>query len=182
VDHQLDRGTPQELGKALTNRRESPVTTLKGFEPERVSVLIVDQVDAVSEVSGRSGAVKEAVLRMANDAQNLKTVSLVLVCRSFDFDNDPRLKTLKQHSSVDQIEVPLLVWNDEVAPILASKDVDVNQLSPGQKELLCVPLNLAIFLEVGSEGQGFGSRSDLLKTLLRKKDRDIRRVVTFRGP
>jgi hypothetical protein len=119
VDHHLDRGTPQELGKALTDRHESPVSTLKGLEPERVSVLIVDQVDAVSEISGRSGAVKEAVLRMVNDARNFRTVCLVLVCRSFDFDNDPRLKALKQDNSVEQIDVSLLLWNDEVAPLLA---------------------------------------------------------------
>jgi hypothetical protein len=174
VDHHLDRGTPQEVGKALTGRDESPVSTLKGLEPERVSVLIVDQVDAVSEVSGRSGTVKEAVLRMVNDARSLKTVCLVLVCRSFDFDNDPRLKALKQDNSVEQIDVPLLVWNDEVAPLLASRGVDVNQLSPAQKELLCVPLNLAIFLEVGSEGQGFASRNDLLQALMQRKDRSIR--------
>src|ERR1044071_3808944 len=174
VDHHLDRGTPQELGKALTDRNESPVSTLKGLEPERLSVLIVDQVDAVSEISGRSGAVKEAVLRMVNDARNFRTVCLVLVCRSFDFDNDPRLKTLKQDNSVEQIDVPLLVWDDEVAPLLASKDVDVNQLSLGQKELLCVPLNLAIFLEVGKEGRGFASRNDLLQALMQRKDRSIR--------
>ena len=142
VDHHLDRGTPQEIGQALTNRAESPVSTLKGLEPERHSVLIIDQVDAVSEVSGRSGAVKEAVLRMINDARTFKTVRLVLVCRSFDFDSDPRLKALKEANRVEQVEVPLLEWNSDVAPLLADKGIDTTQLSSAQKELLRLPLHL----------------------------------------
>src|SRR5208282_700741 len=84
VDHHLDRGSPQEIGEFLTDRKESPVSTLKGLEPMGLSVLIIDQVDAVSEVSGRSGAVKGAVFRMVEDARNFDTVRLVLVCRSFD--------------------------------------------------------------------------------------------------
>jgi hypothetical protein len=174
VDHHLDRSTPQEIGRALTGRAGSPVATLKGLEPERPSVLIIDQVDAVSEVSGRSGAVREAVLRMIDDARHFKTVLVVLVCRSFDFDSDPRLKALKEANRVEHIGVPLLEWDSDVAPFLADRGIDPTLLSPAQKELLRLPLHLAVFLEVGSEGQGFTSRNDLFQSLIQKKDRAIR--------
>lgn len=175
VDHHLHRGTHQEIGQALTGREESPVSTLKGLEPEQLSVLIIDQVDAVSEVAGRSGTVKETVLRMINDARNFKTVRVVLVCRSFDFDSDPRLKALREANSVEQIEVPLLAWGDEVAPFLAGKGVNTNLLSPRQKELLRLPLHLSVFLEIVSEGQTFASRNDLLNNLIQRKERAIRK-------
>ena len=175
VDHHLNRGSPQEIGQAITGRQESPVATLKGLEPERLSVLIVDQVDAVSEVAGRSGTVKEAVLRMVDDARHFKTVCLILVCRSFDFDNDPRLKTLRQESGIVEIEVPLLTWDDEVSPFLAEKGIDATLLSPTQKDLLQLPLNLGIFFEVAGEGKPFASRNDLFQTLIDRKDRLVRK-------
>lgn len=174
VDHHLDHNTPQEIGQALTGRAESPIVTLKGLNPARTSVLIIDQVDAVSEVSGRSGKVKAALLRMIRDAQHWDTVRLVLVCRSFDFDNDPQIKVLKDGKRVEQIDVPQLGWETEVAPFLTGKGVDVTLLSQTQKDLLRLPLNLAVFLEVRSEGHGFASRDDLFKALVRKKDREIR--------
>jgi len=175
IDHHLDWGTSQEIGHALTGRQESPVSTLKGLEPEHLSVLIIDQVDAVSEISGRNGRVKEAVLRMVNDVRNFNTVRLVLVCRSFDFDSDPRLKALKEMNAVEQIEVPLLDWNGEVEPLLAEKGIDTRLLSSTLKDLLCLPLNLAVYLEVYSEKATFTSRDDLFDSLILKKEHTIRK-------
>lgn len=106
VDQYLDCGTPYRLGQALMGRDESPVSTLKGLEPEGLSVLIVDQVDAASEVSGRNGTIKEVILRMINDARNLETVRLLLVCRSFDLDSDSRLKALRSSGKAQLVEVP----------------------------------------------------------------------------
>lgn len=174
IDHHLNHGTPQEIGQALTGRQESPVSTLKGLDPEQLSVLIIDQVDAVSEVSGRSGMVKEAVLQMVNDVRNFKTIRLVLVCRTFDLDSDPRLKALKGTNNVEQIEVSLLEWNNEVAPLLVDKGIDIKLLTPSQKDLLCLPLNLAVFLEVCGVLQTFASRNDLFEGLIKIKDRLIR--------
>lgn len=174
VDHHLDRRTPQDIGNALIGRSESPVATLKGLQPEGLSVLIVDQVDAVSEVSGRNGAVKQAVLSMVDDVRQFSTVRMVLICRSFDLDSDTRLKSLKEARGIEQINVPLLDWDGEVAPLLSDKGIDAQALSSGQKDLLCLPINLAVFLEAGSDGQTFSSRNDLFESLMQKKDRAIR--------
>jgi hypothetical protein len=112
IDHHLDCTSNVALGKAVTGREESPATTIKGIEPNKTSVLIIDQVDAVSEISGRNGAVKEAVLRLIGDARNYRTVRLVFVCRSFDLDSDPRLRTLKDRLGVTSVDVPLLDWSE----------------------------------------------------------------------
>jgi len=176
ADHHLESSTAKEIGQKLTDRYESPVSTLKGIEPQQLSVIIIDQVDAVSEVSGRIGTLKQVVLRIVSDSWNFETTRVVLVCRSFDLDSDPRLKTLTNLDRVKQIEIPLLDWDRDVKPVLSEKNIDTNQFAPKQKELLLLPLHLALYLEVNEEGQDFSSRHDLFEKLIQVKARSIRQI------
>ncbi|MGZ3951208.1 MAG: hypothetical protein ACXVBZ_07420, partial [Flavisolibacter sp.] len=113
VDQHLAIGTREELGKRLTGREESPVSTLKGTFPNSTIVLFIDQIDAISEVSGRDGQVKEVIFRLITDAHNFGGIKIVVVCRTFDLDSDPRLKNLKEKNRTKQIDVPLLDWNTD---------------------------------------------------------------------
>jgi len=173
VDQHLSSRTSKELGAALTDRSESPAVTLAKINPKALSVLVIDQVDAISEISGRNGAVRQTILRLLDEAHNLKTVRVLLVCRSFDLDNDAQLKSLKQAAQVQEISIPLLSWNDEVDAFLQGRGYDVAALTATQRGLLCLPLNLALFVE-GSDGdQSFSSRTDLFDRLMQKKERAI---------
>lgn len=174
VDHHLDKSSSQELGFALTGRQESPAVTLKGLSSDKMAILIVDQVDAVSDVAGRSGAAKEAVRSLSREIEALGSIKLVLVCRTFDLGSDKRFKQLKQDDRVAKLEVQLLDWSTEVEPLLTGLHVDVNALTASQRELLRLPLNLGLFLELRGEGGSFASRSDLFEALLKHKDRAIR--------
>lgn len=177
IDQYLSCSSSVAIGDAVLGRKESPATTLKGLFPEEESVLIIDQVDAISEVSGRNGVVRNAILRLVDDARIHRTVKLVLVCRSFDFDGDSRLKSLKGQAGVVQIDVPLLRWDEDVEPLLSARGISTSSIKEKQKELLCLPLNLAIFVAVGgSDVSFFSSRNDLFERLLEKKDRLIRQV------
>jgi ATPase family associated with various cellular activities (AAA) len=175
IDHYLDCTTPNALGKAVTDREESPAATLKGIATDKLSVLIIDQVDAVSEVSGRNGAVKQAVLRIVDDARNFGNVVLVVSCRTFDLESDRRLKALKDVKGAEHVNVGILKWQEEVRPLLLSKAIDPEQFSLKQRDLICLPLNLTIFLDTfdGSHA-AFSSRNDLFAQLLEKKTRWIR--------
>jgi hypothetical protein len=51
---------------------------LKGSFPAETSVLIIDQVDAVSEVSGRDGQVKEVLFRLIRDANNFGGIKIIV--------------------------------------------------------------------------------------------------------
>lgn len=97
ADEFLEVASKEDIGKVLTQRHESPVVTLKGVSETALSVLLIDQVDAVSEISGRSTRLKTQLLRMLSDAEKLDTVKVVCVCRAFDLENDARLKTLSKH-------------------------------------------------------------------------------------
>lgn len=173
VDQHLTCRTSKELGAALTERNESPAVTLAKLNPQSMSVLVIDQVDAISEISGRNGEVRQTILRLLDEAHNLKTVRVLLVCRTFDLDNDAQLKSLKQAAQVREFSVPLLSWKDDVEAFLQGRGYDVVTLTTAQRDLLCLPLNLALFVE-GSDGdQTFSSRTDLFDRLMRKKERAI---------
>ncbi len=175
VDHYLSCSNREDLGKGLTGREESPVSTLRGTFPDQPSVLFIDQVDAVSEVSGRDGQIKEVIFRLMADAHNFGNVKIVAVCRTFDLDSDPRFKSLKNNNKTKQIEVPLLDWKAEVEPLLKRKAFDVSSLNEPQRQLLRLPVNLAVFLEIGDSAVSFQSRSNLHEKLLEKKQRTISR-------
>lgn len=148
VDHFLKSSTPEEIGKGLTNREESPVTTLKGTFPNRLSVLIIDQVDAISEVSGRNAKLREVLFGLIRDAHHFGAVKIVLVCRKFDLETDPRLRQLKDKGLQKEIEISLLDWNRDVQPLLIKKNVNVTILKEPCRRLLCLPVNLALFLKL----------------------------------
>jgi len=173
VDQYLSCGTKKELGKKLTAREEGPVSTLKGTFPNTPSVLFIDQVDAVSEVSGRDGQVKEVIFRLITDAHNFGGIKIVVVCRTFDLDSDPRLKRLKKDNHTKQIDVPLLDWKTDVEPLLLNKGIDVSSLIEPQRQLLCLPIILAVFLEIDDPEFSFQSLSKLYDKLIEKKQRVI---------
>ena len=173
VDQYLSCGTREELGKKLTGREESPVSTLKGTFPNTPSILFIDQVDAISEVSGRDGQVKEVIFRLITDAYNFGGVRIVVVCRTFDLDSDPRLKGLKEANRTKQIDVPLFDWKADVEPLLKNKGVDAALLNEPQRQLLRLPINLAVFLEIDDPEFSFHSRSNLHEKLIEKKQRII---------
>ncbi|WPD23686.1 MAG: hypothetical protein SD837_03800 [Candidatus Electrothrix scaldis] len=173
VDQHLDCATKKELGERLTGRKESPVSTLKGRFPSETSVLIIDQVDAVSEVSGRDGQVKEVLFRLIRDADIFGGIKIIAVCRTFDFDSDPRIKSLHQEKLTQKIEVPLLDWKNEVEPLLRNKKIDTSRFSQPQRDLLCLPVNLAVFLEIDEPNLAFHSRATLHEELIEKKQRQL---------
>ncbi|MGM3412090.1 AAA family ATPase [Ralstonia holmesii] len=173
VDEYLEVATKEDIGRRLTQRSESPVVILKGISEAALSVLIIDQVDAISEVSGRNSQLKPQLLRMLSDAERFNTVKVVCVCRAFDLENDVRLKALTSRQSVRRIEISPLDWQSEIEPLLQQRGIDVASLSLRQKKLLEVPLNLGVFLEVHADGRPFTSRNDLFAGLLEKKTRQI---------
>jgi hypothetical protein len=175
VDQHLQCVSREALGKTLLGRDESPVTTLKGTFPCTPSILFIDQVDAISEVSGRDGQIKEVVFRLIQDAHHFGNVKIVAVCRTFDLDSDPRLKHLKSDNRTRQIDIPLLDWSSNVEPLLKKKGTETAIFKEPQRRLLCLPVNLAVFLEIDDPGLSFLSRSSLHEALLKKKEREIPR-------
>ncbi len=173
IDHFLSCNSKGELGAQITGRQESPVTTLKTLSPDEVSVLFIDQIDAVSDISGRGGNVKKVLFRLLEDAKSFGTVKVVMSCRTYDLNNDARLKDIYDQDAVLKIEVPQLDWDTEIQPLLEEKGIEVQQLTDKQKQLLSLPINLTIFLEVYEPGFLISSTTALYDKFIVNKQRHI---------
>jgi tRNA A37 threonylcarbamoyladenosine biosynthesis protein TsaE len=179
VDKYLSIDSPSALGQKLYERLENPVVTLESLAGDGYAVLFIDQIDAISEVSGRAGPIREIVFELIRFVKASRKVRLIAACRTYDLANDRALLELEKEDRVKRIEVKLLDWASEVEPMLLSKDIPIDSVSANQRELLTLPLNLSLFLEVYKDGihvLNFQSTTDLFDRLVEKKQRDIRLV------
>ncbi len=132
---------------------ESPVLVLAAAAEAagRPGVLMVDQLDAVSTMSGQSSAAFDLVEGLIEEARGMRartTIHTVVVCRSFDWQKDPRLRRLLPKDHDDRIDVTEF-QSDEVATILTRSGFDPALFRARQLELLRLPQNLSLFLEAG---------------------------------
>ena len=174
--------TATDLGSHL-GLEESPVLVLAAAAEAtgRPGVLIVDQLDAVSTMSGRSPAAFDLVERLIEEARGTRTrttIHTLVVCRSFDWKHDSGLRRLlpKDH---DQVEVTEF-RSDEVKTILTRAGFDPALFQDRQLELLQLPQNLSLFLEAGfdpSLAPAFRTATRLLEEYWETKRSAVAEVV-----
>ena len=143
--------TTTDLGRHL-GLEESPALVLAAAAQaaERPGVLIVDQLDSVSTMSGRGSAAFDLVEQLIEEARGTwarTTIHTVVVCRSFDWKNDSRLRRLVPEDD-DRIDVTEF-RSDEVEVILTREGFDPVLFRARQLELLRLPQNLSLFLDAG---------------------------------
>ena len=166
LDRHLSALSTTNLGQGL-DLEESPVFVLAAAASAagRPSVLIVDQLDAVSTMYGRSSAAFDIVERLVHEASGTRTqttIHTVVVCREFDWNNDYRLRQLVPESQ-EPIKVTELTAT-EVKQVLAAAGFDPTVFMQRQIELLRLPQNLYLFLEIGfdaSHAPAFDTVTDL---------------------
>ena len=174
VDRYLSCRTRNEVGSVVLDRDNSPISALANLAEDGSAVLIVDQIDAMSEISGRTGAIKDVLRELVRETQYYGDVRCLLVCRSFDLENDPQYRELEREYQAKQVQVPPLSWERDVKPILERAGVATESLTEGQRRLLSLPLNLSVFLEIGDPAFGLDTTTALMQRLLQKKTRDLR--------
>ena len=144
--------TTTHLGQSL-NLEESPALVLAAAA-EAVGypgVLIVDQLDAVGSASGRSTAAFELVEALLHEARGQRSsvaIHTVVVCRSFDWQHDHRLRRLLPPDSSEPVKI-VEFGLDQVKEILGKADFDVTLFRDRQLKLLQLPQHLALFLDAG---------------------------------
>jgi hypothetical protein len=123
-------------------------------------VVIIDQVDALSLSMARDQRALDEVLALVGRLRALPGVVVLLSCRAFDRNTDPRLKRIDFGR-----EFPLsLLTAEEVAAALAQMRVEPEALTPATRELLRTPLHLHLFARI-SDGRGAGARLHGVRTL-----------------
>ena len=189
----LDRFPPTSTTGALGGHlglEESPVLVLAAAVEAagRPGVLIVDQLDAVSTVSGRTSGMFDLVERLLHEARGTRAravIHTVVVCREFDWQHDPRLRQLmprstEQSQQNERIEVTELTA-PEVESILRETGFDPALLHQRQLELLRLPRNLSLFLEADFEVSltpAFGTAKELFDRYWTEKRRSVAERVS----
>ena len=149
LDRYLSAPTTADLGSSL-KLEESPVSVLAAAA-DRTScpaVLVIDQLDAASTMSGRRSEAIDLIGSLLNEARGTRPLALihtVVVCRTFDWNHDHRLRKVIQDSSaqVDVTEFEV----EEVRTILDASGFGPASLRTSQLQLLRLPQNLYLFLE-----------------------------------
>ena len=94
----LDQLTPDDLSTQLIGTRrglpDSPAISLGEFAGDQPSVLCMDQIDALSLVSGRRQAFWGPFSDLLREVRAYPKMRILFACRSFDLDHDSRLREL----------------------------------------------------------------------------------------
>ena len=140
----------------------SPAIVLGQLSAGSRAVLCIDQLDALSLVSGRNVQGRELLEELLSQASRYPEVRILLACRAFDLEHDAAFLGLVGGESplARRVEIEKLSAED-VRAALATAGVDDSGLGASQVELLRTPLHLYLFLGGGVDREGFGSRRDL---------------------
>ena len=146
LDLQASALTSQGLGREL-GFPESPALVLAGIANGGRCVLILDQLDAISLVSGRNQRLWEVFEELLLEAEKYSQMGILLACRSFDAEHDPRLRGLLADSEdTDRIELGLLP-PETVNESLEKAGIAPSALESIHLELLRTPLHLSLYLQ-----------------------------------
>lgn len=165
----LDLG--QKLGLAV-----SPVTALAAISQDRPSLLVIDQLDAVSLASGRMPENFNAVAALLREAEAFPEMRVLIACRRFDVDNDHRIRAIASAPTVGQVEVAPLT-DDQVDAAVQALRLTPAALSGRQRALLRLPLNLVLLGTIADQDDAlsFDTMRDLLDAYWDRKLRECRR-------
>jgi hypothetical protein len=172
----LDRldpfATPQALGRLL-ELDVSPVSALAAVANGSPSVLVIDQLDAVSFASGRMPQTFDVIADIIRQSAAFPEMRLVLACRQFDSDHDDRIRALMASAGVGQLTVGPLT-DDQVNEAVAAMDLDPSSLTAEQRKLLRVPLHLVLLRTIADQpgALSFTSSRQLFDEYWNRKRRD----------
>ena len=153
-------------------------------------ILIVDQLDAVSTMSGRNPEALDLVSKLLREAHSTRAraaIHTVLVCRAFDWEHDWRFKSLvpKRNGEAAITHFTITEFTtEEVTDILADTGFDPALFQSRQLELLRLPQNLSIFLDAGfdpSRTPAFDTATRLFSRYWDEKRRRVRDRIPSRS-
>jgi hypothetical protein len=177
IDRFLGLNSIGDLGEALLSRKENPVGVLGNRYPFRKTLLVIDQVDAISEATGRSPRARDLLFELVQSTKFYPEMKVVLACRTYDLENDARLTRLVRENLAHAVHITQLDWEVSVIPLLTSMRLHNRIYSERERKILCLPLNLSLYCEIAELHSGFKgeiSASNLFDALLSLRTREFR--------
>jgi hypothetical protein len=140
---------PSEVGRQL-GLPDSPANVLAAIAQNRECVLVIDQLDATSLASGRHPQFFDCVYEILQQAQAHPHMRLLLACRTFDVDNDPRLRRLSGETGIGETVPVNRLSHTTVREVVADLEFDAGRLDSRQLDLLSIPLHLSLLAEIAA--------------------------------
>lgn len=167
-----------ELGAQTVGTADNPVVILEQLAAGKRAVLIVDQADAVSEVSGRTAELRRVVLDLVRKAALYPRVQLIFACRSFDLENDHGYREIAVTQGNVRVDVGSFA-RAEIDPVLARLGIFHDADNARLMALLALPIGLTLAATLAQSGISDLRRvehlSELYGRLLQTRDQEIQR-------
>lgn len=171
LDRRIPKDTAQKYGESL-GLPASPVHCLNAISKKH-GVLILDQLDAIRWTSLHNRAAIDVCRELIREAKNINlgeeiSISIILVCRTFDYNNDSTIKSLfhkdNPHEDIWK-EIKVVQFDEDIVKKIT--DPYYVNFSSKLKQLLRVPNNLFIWskLDDNHKSLSFASTVDLIREL-----------------
>lgn len=162
IDDATGLVSTRDFGFKLHNVLKSPAAILAGVANGRRCVLVMDQLDAVSEFSGRDSRLRDLFERLREDAEQFPEMRVLLGCRTVDLESDYRLRRITADKNRHQRVKVERLTEDEVRQCLSHASVADDALTPSMTDILRTPIYLRVFFEtLPDNGPAFRSSIDL---------------------
>jgi hypothetical protein len=138
-----------------------PRDAIKAIANTEKIILLIDQLDAVSELLDRQPGRLNVLLSLIQSLAGTKNVHIVATCREFEFRHGTQFARLDYF---ERLDLHLPTW-EQISPLLEKEQHDPNRIGEPLRELLKNPLHLKIFLEIAKPGEVFESFPKLLDRL-----------------
>ena len=139
--------------------------TIKSVANKERVILLVDQLDAVSELLDRQPGRLNVLLNLIQSLAGTKNIHIVATCREFEFHHGSQFARLE---GFEQLYLSLPIW-EKISPVLQDEGHQPDLIGEPLRELLQNPQNLKIFLQVAQPGEVFDSSQKLLDRLWETK-------------
>ena len=127
-------------------------------------VFLIDQLDAVSELLDRRSGRLNVLLNLVQSIAGCQNVHIVASSREFEFRHDVRLSNI----DAERVELEPPTW-ERVSEILSQSGIEAEKIGDSLRNLLLLPLNLKVFLDIGAGSTNFESHHALLEELWRRQ-------------
>ncbi|MBW4540405.1 MAG: TIR domain-containing protein [Myxacorys chilensis ATA2-1-KO14] len=152
--------TAEDLQHALELSRY-PKDAIKAIANTEKIILLIDQLDAVSELLDRQPGRLSVLLSLIQSLAGTENVHIVATCREFEFRHGTQFARLDYF---ERLDLHLPTW-EQISPLLEQEQHDPNRIGEPLRELLENPLHLKIFLKIAKPGEAFESFPKLLDRL-----------------
>jgi hypothetical protein len=154
--------SPEDLRKSL-ELTLSPSDALRIVAKSQKVVLLIDQLDAVSDILDRHSGRLNVLLDLIHRLSGWPNIHIVTTCRPFEFQHDVRLASV----IAKRMTLALPTW-EEVAPVLEASGHSPAAMGAPLRELLRTPWHLKIYLDLAMPGANFDTLHALLEALWKK--------------